>query len=450
MFKLDKHKLKRQEEGADKWKAAGGEGTLEYPTGLGKTFVAINIIMTKMSLKNPNRRYLVVVPKIELKRQWEGLIEDAKIPNCSVEVINTIIQDGAEINCDLLVLDEIHRYASDEFRKVFTLVDYKHILGLTATLQRMDGKHLYISKYCSIVDSISAEEARKNGWTSDYKEYAISVQMTPDERIAYNKVHGQFYHYFSKFGQDFDLAMSCATDKNKALTLAFNRGWDHSLGKNHPWSPQQIQYYATMFLRAMQIRKGYLYNLKSKKAVVKDIISLQPYPVKTIVFSESTFFADALTDEIPGSVAYHSNIKKAVIRGKKVSGAERKRRAIKKFKSGKSKVISTAKALDEGFDVPDIEMAIVAAYTSNPTQKIQRRGRAVRRWTFADGSEKVPKIVYLYTEGTQEEKWLKNYLKNSPNVTFVKDASEIFKQKTITLTGSRIDTPGKGGFVAHE
>ena len=52
----------------------------------------------------------------------------------------------------------------------------------------------------------------------------------------------------------------------------------------------------------------------------------------------------------------------------------------------------TCRALDEGFDLPDIEVGIFAAMTKSPRQRIQRLGRVLRP---ADG--KVADIRTLFT-----------------------------------------------------
>lgn len=423
---IDQKRFERQEVGALKWRKAGGVGTLEYPTGLGKTFVAVNIIMHRMSIKDPNRRYVVVVPRQELKRQWEEIIDDAGIPNCSVHVINGLVQDAVEIDCDLLILDEIHRYASEEFRKVFSIVNYRSILGLTATLERMDGKHQYIATHCPIVDTITPEEARKNGWTSDYIEYALKIKMTPSEKLEYDRIHKGFSFYFGKFYHNFDTVNRCLNHEATRIAWATQHGWDPSLGNQHPWAPNMVMYYALRCFNHMQERKKFLYNLPSKIDAVKAIVNnLQGR--KTIVFSESTDFADDIATALKGKkvAAYHSKIKPKSLRDK----------IVEKFKLGYLRIITAAKALDEGFDVPDVEVAIMASYTSNPTQRVQRRGRAVRKWKFKDGSIKKPWIIYLYTEGTQEEKWLTKALKNSINVIYVDDAKDVGRKTKVTPFG---------------
>ena len=113
-------------------------------------------------LKNSGKKILVVVPTDQLKVQWAfeldkfGIIQHVK-----VEIINSTIKYNE--NIDLLVLDEVHRYASESFSSIFKVKRPKLILGLSATFTRLDGKHKFLEKYCPVIDTITVKEALANG-----------------------------------------------------------------------------------------------------------------------------------------------------------------------------------------------------------------------------------------------------------------------------------------------
>ncbi|MFQ5759222.1 MAG: DEAD/DEAH box helicase [Candidatus Bathyarchaeia archaeon] len=65
---------------------------------------------------------------------------------------------------------------------------------------------------------------------------------------------------------------------------------------------------------------------------------------------------------------YHSNMDMNV-----------RKRNLREYKSGKTSVLVTCKALDEGLDVPDTSVGIIAAATSSIRQRIQRIGRILRK-----------------------------------------------------------------------
>jgi len=67
-MKIDR--TSRQLEGLKKWRANEFRGIAQYPTGFGKTYTAI-LAIRGMIKKAGIKSVLVVVPTIELKKQWE-------------------------------------------------------------------------------------------------------------------------------------------------------------------------------------------------------------------------------------------------------------------------------------------------------------------------------------------------------------------------------------------
>ena len=57
-----------------------------------------------------------------------------------------------------------------------------------------------------------------------------------------------------------------------------------------------------------------------------------------------------------------------------------KREALDNFSNNKGgvDVICTARALDQGFNVEDVELGVNASGSSNPAQYVQRTGRVAR------------------------------------------------------------------------
>ena len=176
-------------------------GTIVAPTGLGKTRIAFNSIKSVLS-KYPHFRFLVVVPTETLRNQWQKQIDDnGLVFNVEVYVINTIIKH--DWKCNILIIDEAHRYASNDFSKIFEKVKYKYILGLTATFERLDGKEYIISKYCPVIDTITTEEALLNGWISKFVEYRVLIDV--DDISVYESYNKEFTEHFDLFGFDFRL-----------------------------------------------------------------------------------------------------------------------------------------------------------------------------------------------------------------------------------------------------
>jgi superfamily II DNA or RNA helicase len=87
------------------------------------------------------------------------------------------------------------------------------------------------------------------------------------------------------------------------------------------------------------------------------------------------------------SVVYHSKSK-----GKDL--------LLDKFRKNEVRVLLTARALDEGFDVPDCDMAIIMAGYKGERQVKQRLGRILRK------KDKTAIIYLLYADRTKDEDWL--------------------------------------------
>jgi ERCC4-related helicase len=200
----------------------------------------------------------------------------------------------------------------------------------------------------------------------------------------------------------------------------------------------------------MRQRKEFLHIAESKIATTLEIIRRFPY--KTITFSQSTKFADEVTSRLGDiAVCYHTKLKTELREVKFIKKYKTKpdRITIKKVKYGKTKlknealtkiadnrykvrVINTASALDQGFNVEDIEVVITASGSSNPTQDTQRKGRGGRKFTFKNGKDKIALFINIYLVGTQDEVWLRNRQKDpktkrpkNPYVKWITNLNEI-------------------------
>ena len=99
-------------------------------------------------------------------------------------------------------------------------------------------------------------------------------------------------------------------------------------------------------------------------------------------------------------MSYHSNKTK-----------KQKENALQKFRDGDINILCSTKALNQGLDVPNANMGIICGLTSKSLSMIQRVGRLLR---FK--KDKTGEIIILYVKDSQEEKWLKQAVKDLNNV----------------------------------
>jgi superfamily II DNA or RNA helicase len=73
---------------------------------------------------------------------------------------------------------------------------------------------------------------------------------------------------------------------------------------------------------------------------------------------------------------------------------------LSKFKDGIADVLISCKSLDEGFDVPDAESAIIVSSSASVRQRIQRMGRVLRKTK----KNKNARIYTLYSSDRERER----------------------------------------------
>lgn len=362
----------RQKESIKRWLDNNGKGILECTTGYGKTFLSIMLIQSMLK-SNPDAHVLISVPTEILKEQWDRqLIKYHLFNSCKVEIINTIIKKRYFV--DLLIIDEIHTACSPTFIQIFSAVKYKYILGLTGTLERLDGRHKLLEKYCPVVDRVTVEEAIENNWLSDYREYKILLKVDLSEYWELNK---KFNSYFSFFNYEFDTAMGCVTNIIKRRAYAKHMGVSYD----------QITAIAMDWLRCLKKRKDFVMKHPKKLEIAHKILEHRQ-DCKCITFSATI----AEAEKIKYGYTLHSGKTK-----------KKNRLTLEEFSSLPVGVLNTNKAADLGLDVPNLSVAIILSGTSASIQKNQRLGRILRK-----EGDKVSEVFSLIIAGTMEENWYSN------------------------------------------
>lgn len=373
----------RQEQCVKNWLKVKGKGCIVASTGFGKSRVGLMIIKLVLN-KYPSKRILIVVPTTLLKEQWEQQIDSWGFSfNCNVQVINTVIKNNWE--CDLMIIDEIQRVSADTFKEVFNTVNYNYVLGLTATFERLDGKHKLIEKYCPICDNIPITECLINGWVSPYKIYQVIIDV--DDIEEYEKYNKQFQVDFEFFGYDFNLAMSLLGPKG-FINRAKLRDERCPNGSEEQRKAMftNITYHATDFMRMIQKRKAFINNHPKKIELTRKIIDARPNS-KIVTFSNNVKMAEAIK------------------RGKVYTGKTSKKKGrttIEEFNSENTGILCTCFKADEGMDIKGLSVGIVLGTNSSEIKATQRIGRICR---FEEGKQ--AEMFYLIINNTVEVEWFR-------------------------------------------
>src|ERR1051326_2255997 len=198
-----------QQSAVDAWLRAGGRGVIVLPTGAGKTVVAYDAI-ARMAI-----RTLIVVPTIELLRQWRsGMIERLRLPKPLVGaigggehtagLITVITYDSAAMKrrkldgYGLLVFDEVHHLPALSYRTIVEKTGAPWRLGLSATLERSDGRHEDLTNLIGpVVYERAAEELSAQKHIATYKEKRIYVDLAPEEELRYETLMAEWRWYIA-------------------------------------------------------------------------------------------------------------------------------------------------------------------------------------------------------------------------------------------------------------
>lgn len=469
-IQINQKKYERQSIGQNKWRDScklglshtDGWGVWWWETGVGKTFSTVDV-MRKMVNHNNSFNFIIVVPGPEIQNQWsksiKNLILEEHQNNFKVLTIHKVMEElknGLHFECTMLVLDELHEYYSEER---IGICKGEHIksrwcLGLTANYEDIQGRYKLIQLALPVVDRIDTEEAVREGYISKYVEFNVGLYLTNDEKEQYDILTDKITKNGSKFGNNGIIVAntilkgigSNPKDYSLVFQIAKASGWKQGLNRMNErereiddlWAPGKIIGYASNYLNAIRERKNIIYNAINKLKVGTQVV-VKFDDLKTICFSETTTYADALSRQInehykninpqsiPVCVVYHSNLKTIVIedpitgKQKKKGKIVLKREAMEMVKSGKARVLSTTKALDKGLDIPDIRLSLTTSGTQNPTQYNQRKGRAVRVEDY-ENMDIIVLIVNLYVRNTIDEKWLRTRQSKSNNVIYYVDS----------------------------
>lgn len=398
------NRTERQLLGVSKWIKSNGNGIWVWSTGVGKSYGAL-IVCHKLWKKNPNIKILISVPTLILKSQWLEDINKTKFAkNVQVEVINTILSKSW--NVDLLIIDELHTCCSELSIKIFELVKYKYFLGLTATLERLDGREFLLYNYTKVVDTITTEEAITNKWLSPFRYYKVLLDV-PDLN-EYLIMTQKFNSIFAFFNYDFSIAMRCATEWKYRNFYANKMGYDK----------KKVLSFAMSWMKLMQGRKKFIMSHPHKFEIAKKIINARQ-DKKIITFSATIKDAESL------KIGYTLHSKKKKAENLKV---------IEEFKKASSGVLNTSKAANAGLNCPDINCEIRISGTSSGIDAKQILGRGLRYV-----ADKVTEVFTLVIRGTVEEAWFNKAHQNISYITINEDQLDKVLNNEDIITRQRND-----------
>jgi len=348
-------------------------GIVKVVTGGGKTVFAIHCLVKYLE-ENNDHSIFIVVPSIALLDQWyEGLQKDfnekdialngggehlehlSRINISTIDSVKNIIEQF-DASKTLLIVDECHKIGTEKRGEVLTN-NWHATLGLSATPERDydDNFYIIIRKILGdIIFDYDYIDAREDEVIVNFKLLYAYAAMTPDEEEKYKK--------FTKSIQ------------RRAATIGGNDINDYPLKM-------------LIFNRARMVKN-------SKNRIPFGIELLQKHKRDSwIVFTENKKQAKEF-NKIINTKGY-----KSAIYNTDLDNAEREEN-LNNFKNGNLNVLVSCTALDEGFDMPEADGAMILSASSSKRQRIQRMGRVLR----ITANKQNALIVTVYSSKTEFDK----------------------------------------------
>ena len=351
-------------------------GIIKVVTGGGKTFFAIHCL--KRYLENdPQKSILIVVPSIALLDQWydslsqnfddkeislNGGGEQTKvITKICISTIDSLKNIISLIDAEntLLIVDECHKIGTEKRGEMLTNA-WHATLGLSATPERDydDNFYIIIKKILGdIIFDYDYIDAREDEVIVNFKLLYGYAALLPEEENKYKKFTKSIQRRAATIGgqdmNDYPLKM-----------LIFNRARLVKNSKNRiPYGIELIQKYE---------RDSWIVFTENKKQAKE----FNKIVNKLKGFNSGIYNTDLNDDE--------------------------RQENLEKFKAGNLNVLVSCTALDEGFDMPEADGAMILSASSSKRQRIQRMGRVLR----ITANKENALIVTVYSSKTEYEKLL--------------------------------------------
>lgn len=380
----------------DAWAAHGRSGVVEAVTGTGKSRVGVEAIREALG---DDYDVVVVVPTTALVDQWERTLRNAGIGGVAAmtsgswptwlnhRVIVGTVQSlypnplRREDGKVLVVADECHRYGAPEWARALD-DSYRRRLGLTAIFERNDEGLRTLMRYFGggPVYRIGFPEAIRTGVVARYDVKLMGVDLTSRERHRYDDADER-----AKEARSHLLAAEFPAEPFGAFMTAVQQA-----AESDP--DPTIEDVARRYLKAFSERVDIMAGAAQKSVAMEVLAPAVGASRGALVFTRRKEAAEELAlilkEEGVAAHPIHSGHTMA-----------QRRERLAGLKTGRVQALVAPTVLDEGVDVPDVDLGIVMSGSKSRRQMVQRMGRVLR--LKPDGRKAT--FVVVYARGTAED-----------------------------------------------
>ena len=342
-----------QKEAIDAWLKNRRAGIVILPTGAGKSYLAV------LAIENAKRSTLVVVPTLDLVSQWYDVIKRAFDIDVGVvgggeytlRGVTVTTYDSALLYAErfgprfgLVVYDECHHLPGESYLFTARASIAPFRLGLTATLERTDGRHALLDDLVGPIVYRREIPELSGQYLADYETITLRVELDEVEREQYDIERAIYTSFVRSRGISFDspdgwrmfVIESSRSQEGRRAFRAYRRQNELALG-------------ASGKLRALH---GLMHQHRTERM---------------LVFTQDNATAYAISRKFLVPVITHhtkQSERSAILAG---------------LRKGTYGVVVTSKVLNEGVDVPEANVAVVLSGSGSVREHVQRLGRILRR-----------------------------------------------------------------------
>lgn len=360
-----------QDEALEAWNAERGRGVVVLPTGAGKSHVAV------MAIDHKRRSTLVVVPTLDLVRQWYDLLRTTfgvavgviGGGEYRVEPLTVTTYDSAYLHMEnignrfgLVVFDECHHLPSESFALAAQQCLAPYRLGLTATPERADGRDALLGDLVGPVVFRKDIVELSGSYLADYEVRTLTVHLTPEERAEY----------------DSERALYTAFLRKQGIRMSSPRGWNDFIMRS------SVSREGQRAMQAYRRQKELAVAAPAKLDLLEHLLA-EHASDRMLVFTLDNATAYAISRRFLVPVITHQT---------KVT---ERSEILERLREGRYNVVVTSKVLNEGVDVPAANVAVVLGGSGSVREHVQRLGRILRK-----GEGKRALLYEVISAGTAE------------------------------------------------
>lgn len=362
-----------QSEALIRWKE-GLKGVVRVVTGGGKTIFS-QFCIGEFHRHHPQGRIIIIVPTTALLDQWVvSLNEDFGVSPEHIacysadekpdapRVINVLVINSARRLAEhlsngvpsMLIVDECHRAGSAQ-NALALRGTHAATLGLSATPERDydEGFETLVRPTLGpVIYEYRYVDAAKDRVISPFALHNVRVQMLADEQSAFDKLTRRIASERIKIGK--------GVGSEEKLT------------------------------RLLQQRAAVL-GTATMRIPVAAKLAEQHAGQRTIIFHERVDAANKLLSILKArnqsATIYHAGIAPPL-----------RRDNLRLYRKGVFDVLVCCRALDEGINVPETAVAVLASSTASTRQRVQRLGRVLRPAPGKDFAD----IYTIYASDVEE------------------------------------------------